>query len=40
MQGNVLCIYPKSAKHIIDIRGMSVLTCPVDSHDLKPVQED
>ena len=30
IQGNVLCIYPKSAKHIIDIRGMSVFECPGD----------
>ena len=40
MQGSVLCIYPKSAKHIIDIRGMSVFECPDDSLDLKPIQED
>ena len=40
MQGNVLCIYPKSAKHIIDIRGMSVSECPGDSFDLKPIQGD
>ena len=40
MQGNILCIYPKSAKHIIDIRGMSVFECPGDSIDLKPIQED
>ena len=42
MQGNVLCFYPKSAKHIIDItcRGMFVFECPDDSLDLKPIQED
>ena len=39
-QGNVLCIYPKSAKHINGIRGMSVFECPGDSLDLKPIQED
>ena len=31
MQSNVLCIYPKSAKYIIDIRRMSVFECPGDS---------
>ena len=31
MQGNALCIYPKSAKHIIDNRGMFVVECPGDS---------
>ena len=40
MQDNFLCIYPKSTKYIIDIRGMSAFECPVDSIDLKPVQED
>ena len=40
MQGIVLCINPKSAKHIIDIRGMFVFECPGDSLDLKPIQED
>ena len=30
----------KSAKHIIDIRGMSVFECPGDFLDLKPIQED
>ena len=40
LQGNVLCIYPKSAKHIIDIRGTSVFECPDDSLDLKSIQED
>ena len=40
MQGNVFCIYPKSAKHITDIRGMSVFECSGDSLDLKPIQED
>ena len=40
MQGNVLCIYPKSAKHIIDIRGISVFECPCDSIDLNPIEED
>ena len=40
MLGNVLSFYPKSAKHIIDIRGMSVFECPGDSLDLKPIQED
>ena len=40
MQGNVLCIYPKSAKHIIDIRGMSVFECPGDSLDLRHKPED
>ena len=40
MQGNVLCINPKSAKHIIDIRGMSAFECPGDSFDLKPIHED
>ena len=39
MQGNVFCIYPKSAKHITDIRGMSVFECSGDSLDLKPIQE-
>ena len=39
MQDIVLCIYPKSAKHI-DIRGMFVFECPGDSLDLKPIQED
>ena len=28
------CIYHNSAKHIIDIRGMSVFECPDDSLDL------
>ena len=37
MQGNVFCIYSKSAKHIKDNRGMSVFD---DSFDLKPIQED
>ena len=40
MQGNALCIYPKSSKHIIYIRGMSVVECPDDSLDLKLIQED
>ena len=40
MQGNVLYIYPKSAKQIIDIRGMSVFECPDDFIDLKHIQED
>ena len=40
MQVNVLCIYPKSAKHIIDIRRMSVFECPGDSLNLKSIQED
>ena len=40
MQGNVLCIYPKSAKHIVDIREMSIYECPGESLDLKPIQED
>ena len=43
MQGNVLCIYPKFEKHILDIRGMSVFECPCDSLDLnklKPIKED
>ena len=31
MRGNVTCIYCKSAKHIIDIRGMSAFECPGDS---------
>ena len=39
MQGNVLCIYSKSAKQILDIRGMPVIECPGDSIDLNPVQE-
>ena len=39
MQGNVLCIYPKSAKQIIDIRGMSVFECPGEFLDFKPLQE-
>ena len=39
MQGNVLCIYHQSAKHI-DIRRMSVFECPGDSLDLKPIQEN
>ena len=33
-------IYHKSAKQIIDIRGMSVFECPDDSFDLKPIQEN
>ena len=40
MHDNVLCIYPKSAKHIIDIRGISVFECPGGSRDFKPIQED
>ena len=42
VQGNILCIHPKSAKYIIDtcIRRMSVCECPGDSLDLKPIQED
>ena len=40
MQGNVLCIYPKSAKHIIDNRGMFVFECPGDPIDLKPIHEE
>ena len=40
MQGNVLCIYPKSAKDNIDIRGIFVFECPGDSLDLKPIQVD
>ena len=40
MQGNALYSYPISAKHIIDIRRMSVFVCPGDSIDLKPLQED
>ena len=40
MQGNALCSYPKSAKHIIDITGMSVFECPDDSLDLNPIQEE
>ena len=39
MQGNV-CIYSKSAKHILVIRGVSVFECHGDSLDLKPIQED
>ena len=31
MQGIVICIYPKSEKHIIDIRGISAFECPCDS---------
>ena len=30
----------KSAKHIIDIRGMSVFEWPGDSLDFKSIQED
>ena len=33
MQGNVFCIYSKSTKHIIDIRGMSDFECPGNSLD-------
>ena len=40
MQGNVLCIYPKSAKRIIDIRDMSVFEYTGDSIALKPIQEE
>ena len=40
MQSNVLCFYPKSAKHNIDIREMSVFECPGDSLDLKPIQDE
>ena len=40
MQGNVLCIYPISAKHINDIRGITAFECPGDSLDLKHIQED
>ena len=40
MQGNVLSIYPISAKRIIDIREMSVFECPGDSLDLEHIQED
>ena len=39
MQGNVLCISSKTAKHIFDIRGTSVFECPSDSLDLNPMQE-
>ena len=35
MQGNFLCIYPKSAKHFLDIRRTSVFDCPGDSLDLR-----
>ena len=38
-QGNVLCINPKSAKHILVIRGMPFFECPGDSLDLNPIQE-
>ena len=40
MQGNVLYIYPKYAKHITNFRGMSVFECPGDSLDFKPIQDD
>ena len=36
MQGNVHCINPKSAKHILDSRETSVFECPDDSLDLNP----
>ena len=39
MQGNVLCINSKTAKHILDIRGTSMFECPGDSMDLNPVQQ-
>ena len=35
MQGNGLCIYPKSEKRIVNIRGMFVFECPGDSLYLK-----
>ena len=34
LQGNVLCNYSKSAKHILDIRITSVFECPGDSFQL------
>ena len=39
MQGNVLCISSKAAKHIFDIRETSVFECPGDYLDLNPIQE-
>ena len=33
MQDDVLCIYPKSEKHIIDIRIMFGCKCPDNSLD-------
>ena len=40
IQGYVLCINPKSLKHIIDIRGMSVFECPGDFLDLNRIQDE
>ena len=39
MQDTVLCVEPEYAKHIIDIKGISVFKCPGDSLDFNPVQE-
>ena len=39
MQGIVLCIYFKTAKHILDIRGTSVFEDPSHSIELNPKQE-
>ena len=39
MQNNVLCINPKSLKHILDIRENSVFECPDGSLDFNHVQD-
>ena len=39
MQGNVLSINQKSAKHFLVIRGTPVFECPNDFLDLNPIQE-
>ena len=39
MQGNVLCMHFKTAKHILDIRGTSVFECPGNSLYLNPIQQ-
>ena len=39
IQGSVLCIHSKTAKHIFDIRETPVFECPGDNLDLNPIQE-
>ena len=40
MQGSVICIHSKTAKHIFfDIRETSVFECPSDFLGLQPIQE-
>ena len=39
MQGNVICINSKTAKHIFGIRETSVFECPSDSLGLQSIQE-